>query len=156
MLFYSSITYFSDGLALSSDEKKLYIGDLADNKVYVFDIAADGSISNKKLFATVVGHDAKYNVTDIVDGICTDSNGNVFINGAPGLYVYQADGTRIGYFDNAGVHVTNCYAGGDGYLYVTTLTELKRVKYIKKSNNATSLTASLFLALLVIAMNFSF
>jgi len=142
------------GLALSNDEKKLLVGDMADNKVYSFDVSADGlSLSNKQVFTSIVSPVG--NVTDFADGICTDNKGYVYINGAGGLYVYTSTGTVIGVFDNAGVHVTNCFQGGDGYLYVTTIDALKRVQYKKSTSGAASLNGDngfVIIAMMLLAM----
>ena len=40
-----------NGLCFSADESLLYINDSPEYKIYVFDVAADSGISNRRLFA---------------------------------------------------------------------------------------------------------
>lgn len=91
-----------NGIALSPDETKLYIGcnfegdesrDLdAENSIYVFNLDQDGKVSGKNKF---LSYPDEYGP----DGITTDKNGNLFValrnEKDPGVYVYDPSGELI-------------------------------------------------------------
>ncbi len=83
-----------NGIALSPDEKYLYIGNWDDNRkvVYRYDLQADGSIKNGKLFydfTPVKGEDA-------IDGIKVDVAGNLYVSAPGGLQILSPEGKHLG------------------------------------------------------------
>ncbi|MGV3530856.1 MAG: SMP-30/gluconolactonase/LRE family protein, partial [Chthoniobacteraceae bacterium] len=71
---------FPNGIALSPDEKTLYVADSKELKLYAFDVKADGTTENKRLFfdATPLrSADRKGSC----DGLKTDARGNVWTTG---------------------------------------------------------------------------
>ena len=87
-----------NGLAFSPDERLLYVVEsraTPNRKVWQYDVgdaAANGALSNKRLFVDAQGPGA-------YDGIAVDAQGNVWCgfgsNGAPGVNPEGLDGVRV-------------------------------------------------------------
>lgn len=115
-----------NGLALSPDEKVLYVGDTATQTLWAYDLAADGTASGKRLVA---------NVTDDgtpgrVDGVRVDTEGRVWFTCPGGLCVVDpASGAVIARLATP-KRATNLAWGGPDLseLYITALTDVYRVK----------------------------
>ena len=75
-----------NGIIGTKDGKKLYIADIGADKTFVFDIEADGSLSNKKLF-----------VSKGSDGMILDAEGNLYLTG-DGVTVFDKTGEKIAHF----------------------------------------------------------
>ena len=61
----------TNGIALSPDEKTLYVSETLQPKIWAFDLDETGSISNKRLFAEF---------SDFwLDGMACDNKGNLFV-----------------------------------------------------------------------------
>jgi gluconolactonase len=105
-----------NGVNLSPDEKSLYVSYTIAGTVAKFDVAADGSLSNKTTFAT--GAQA-------ADSMCVDSAGDVYVGTTGGLAVFDPTGKKLGTISIGGLIVTNCaFAGADWRtLYVTARTQ---------------------------------
>ncbi len=74
-----------NGLALSPDEKILYVSDTERNHIRAFDLAADGSLSNSREFYTL----------PVSDGMKVDPAGNVWCSAKDGIHVIAPDGKRL-------------------------------------------------------------
>lgn len=61
----------TNGLALSPDEKTLYVNESVQRKIWAFDVDDAGNISNKKLFAEFPDFG--------FDGMATDNKGNLYV-----------------------------------------------------------------------------
>jgi len=117
-----------NGVALSPDEKRLYVtSSHADEMlVMVYDLAADGSIASSHVFADMKPWKAKG--PGAPDGIKVDAAGNVYSTGPGGVHVFASDGAHLGSF-LTGVPTSNVNWGDDGStLYITANTALCRVK----------------------------
>ena len=80
-----------NGLAFSPDERTLYIDDTNRMHVRAFDVAADGTLANDRIFATfdpLKRHGA--------DGLKVDHDGRVYVTGGGGLFVWSDDGYPLG------------------------------------------------------------
>jgi gluconolactonase len=83
-----------NGIALSPDEKYLYIGNWDDNKktVYRYELQPDGTVKNGKLFfdfTSIKGEDA-------IDGVKVDVQGNVYVSAPGGLQILSPEGKHLG------------------------------------------------------------
>lgn len=115
-----AITEQPNGIALSPDESLLYVANWADNLVWVFDVAADGSLSEARTFA---------NVGFQPDGIAVDAAGNLFITSAEGVQVYAPDGTLWGTIAVPAYAANVAFGGMDGRtLYITAESNVFRVQ----------------------------
>jgi gluconolactonase len=72
-----------NGLTGTPDGKTLYVADIGAKKTYAFDIQADGSVSNKRLFCELGS-----------DGVTIDAEGNVYLTGK-GVTVFNKEGKQI-------------------------------------------------------------
>jgi gluconolactonase len=91
-----------NGVNLSPDETILYVSYTAANSVSRFDVAPDGSLSNKQPFATGAS---------VADSLCVDAGGNVYVGTFTGLQVFDPTGALLGTISAGGI-VTNCAFGG--------------------------------------------
>ncbi len=82
-----------NGLALSPDERTLYVCDTARYHVRAFDLHPDGSVdpASSRVFATM---DPGQNGGP--DGMKVDQSGRVYVAVALGVWVYEPDGTLLG------------------------------------------------------------
>ena len=117
-----------NGIAFSPDEKTLYVAQ-SDPKRAVwmaFDVQADGSIANGRVFYDATPWVGK--LKGLPDGMTVDQSGNLFATGPGGVNVFAPDGTFLGRV-NPGVPTANCCFGEDGsILYITADMYLCRVK----------------------------
>ena len=116
---------FPNGLAFSPDETKLYVVDSGANQIRAFDVKADGSLGQSRLFAEVNlagSHEGP-------DGIKVDERGRVFCAGPDGVWILSPDGRLIGKILMPEVPA-NLAFGGDAYstLFITARTGLYRIE----------------------------
>jgi gluconolactonase len=81
-----------NGLAFSPDGKHFYIDDSEQRNIRVYDAASDGTLSNGRIFGEEPG--AKHD--GVPDGIKVDKNGNLFVTGPRGIWVWDAEGNHLG------------------------------------------------------------
>ncbi|MGH9769205.1 MAG: SMP-30/gluconolactonase/LRE family protein [Blastocatellia bacterium] len=118
-----------NGIALSPDEKKLYVASSDPDKAIwmAYDMQPDGTIANGKVFFDATAW-AKEGRPGLPDGLKVDKDGNLFATGPGGVLVFSPEGKHLGTFDT-GVPTANMGWGGDGStLYITANTALLRVK----------------------------
>ena len=112
-----------NGLAISADEKTLYIDDTARKHIRAFDVLADGTLANGRIFAELIGEGK-----GAPDGMKLDRHGNVFCTGAGGVWVFNKKGDVLGK-----IHTENSTANigwGDSdmqTLFLTASTEVYRL-----------------------------
>lgn len=124
----SSLTLLLDdminpnGLCFSRDESILYINDSARRHIRVFDVQADGAISNGRLFAEFVHDDPGG-----PDGMKVDERGNIWCTGPGGVWVMDPNGNPLGRIK---IPCANFTFGGDDYrtMYFTAHTTVYRMK----------------------------
>jgi gluconolactonase len=118
-----------NGVALSPDEKVLYVAQSEGTKAIVnaYALDRDGNITGKKLFA---------DFTDLVaptapgapDGLTVAADGTVFVTGPGGVLVVSKDGKRLGRIRD-GKQTANCKFGDDGKtLYLTSSNFVARIR----------------------------
>ena len=84
-----------NGLCFSPDESLLYINDTPGAYINVYDVAADGTISNGRRFAEGIG-DGDLEKGGLVDGMKCDEQGNIWVTGPDGVWVFSAEGEHLG------------------------------------------------------------
>ena len=72
-----------NGIIGTPDGRTLYVADIGAGRTYAYDIAADGSLKNKRLFCEMGS-----------DGMTIDDAGNVYLTG-PGVVVFDRSGKEI-------------------------------------------------------------
>ncbi len=113
-----------NGLAFSPDEAILYIDDSGRRHVRAFDVQPDGTIANSR----IVG-DMDHPQPGSPDGMKIDSEGNLYVTGATGVWVFTPAGELLGVIVTP-ERPANC-AWGDAdcqSLYITARTSLYRVR----------------------------
>ncbi|MGE3842634.1 MAG: SMP-30/gluconolactonase/LRE family protein [Vicinamibacterales bacterium] len=91
-----------NGVVLSPDEKTLYVHNKDGVYMLAFDVAANGTISNRRNFARyksvrVPGHkDPSWDEDNGADGMAVDSEGRVYAATNSGVEVFSARGELLG------------------------------------------------------------
>jgi len=80
-----------NGLAFSPDFRTLYIDDSRRRHIRAFDVRADGSLTNGRVFATLEAPER-----GAPDGMKVDQEGNIFCTGPGGVWVLAPDGAILG------------------------------------------------------------
>ncbi len=115
-----------NGLALTTDERLLYIADTDQAHIRVFDVA-DEALRNGRVFAQTE-HDG---VKGRPDGIKLDERGNLYVTSSrpEGVWVYDPRGRLLGQIA-VGENPANCGFGGDDWrtLFITAQTSVYSVR----------------------------
>ena len=113
-----------NGLAFSPDESILYVDDTERRNVRAFDVQDDFSLANDRVFIDMDTDEA-----GSPDGMKVDTEGNLYVTGAGGVWVITSDGTHLGTIAFPELPA-NLAFGGDDYrtLYVTARTGLYSVR----------------------------
>ena len=116
-----------NGLAFSPDGRHFYVDD-DDSKqlnIRVYDVAPDGSLSHGRIFGEEKGgpHEG------VPDGIKVDREGNLYVTGPKGIWVWDAQGHHLGTIEMP-EQPANLTWGDKDYrtLYVTATTSVYRLR----------------------------
>ncbi|TAK64957.1 SMP-30/gluconolactonase/LRE family protein [Methylobacter sp.] len=86
-----------NGIQLNKDETVLYVANTLGEHVLAYDIAADGSISNKRNFAKLDGWKQEENGwSSGADGLAIDDNDRLYVASNSGIEVFDAKGDALG------------------------------------------------------------
>jgi len=115
-----------NGLAFSPSEQRLYVGDTATQTLWAYDIAADGTASNKRLVVDVTDESKPGRV----DGVRVDSTGLVYITCPGGICVVDPERGIVLERLATPKRATNLAWGGPDLsdLYITAQSDVYRVK----------------------------
>ena len=83
-----------NGLCFSPDEATLYVNDTTRAHIRAFDVAPDGSLNERSIFAEHIGT-GDYN-EGVVDGMKCDEHGNVYVTGPRGIWIFNSHGNHLG------------------------------------------------------------
>ena len=122
---------YPNGLALSPDESVLYVaisrldercfgeeerGEVCTHRrVRAFDVAADGTLSNNRVFCDMSSAEP-----GVPDGMKVDSQGRVFCTGSGGVWVIDPSGERVGIIRGPEVPRNVAFGGSDLCTLFTT------------------------------------
>jgi gluconolactonase len=81
-----------NGIAFSPDEKVLYVNDIRAKKVMRYDVKADGTVENGKVFIDM-NSDSR---PGLPDGMKVDVKGNVWDSGPGGIWIVSPEGKHLG------------------------------------------------------------
>lgn len=100
----------TNGVMLSRDEKIVYVTN--GNTIVAFDVLADGSVTNRRTFATL---EAGGNG----DGMAIDNDGRLYVTSAPGVQVFSKEGAFLGLIPTPRPAISVAFAGpGKRSLYI--------------------------------------
>jgi len=106
-----------NGIIGTADGKLLYVADHGGNKTFVYTINKDGTLSNKKLFAS-----------EGSDGMTIDNEGNVYLT-TKVVAVYNSKGQKIESIAAPEEPANVCFGGKDmKTLFITARTSLYAVR----------------------------
>ena len=118
-----------NGLALSPDEKTLYVANSdSENRVwFAYDVLEDGRLSEGKIFFDATESDAP----GVPDGLRVDTSGNVYATGPGGVWIFAPDGTHLGTIHPPELPANVGWGDEDGKtLYITARTGLYRIRLL--------------------------
>jgi gluconolactonase len=82
-----------NGICFSPCERLLYVNDTEQANIRVFDVTKDGELRNGRIFASGIRESLN---PGLPDGMKCDAEGNVWVTGPGGVWVYRPDGTLSG------------------------------------------------------------
>ena len=116
-----------NGIALSPDEKFLYVGNWDEKKktVFRYELLPDGTVKNAQLFFDFTSFKGE----DAIDGVKVDVEGNVYVSAPGGLQILSPNGKHLGTIITP-QHVHNMAWGDDDgrTLYLCARTGLYRIR----------------------------
>ncbi len=118
----------ANGLAFSPDQSILYVADFGGKLLKAFDVAADGSVSNERVFIDFKDEYANASVRGNPDGVKVDSAGNVYCTGPGGIWVLSPKGEKLARLNMN--NTNNIAFGGDDNktLFICATTKVFSVK----------------------------
>ncbi len=79
-----------NGLAFSPDGKRFYVDDSKERNIRVYDFSPDGTLKNGRNFGEEPGDKGE----GVPDGMKVDRDGNLFVTGPKGIWVWDKQGCR--------------------------------------------------------------
>ena len=116
-----------NGLCFSPDESILYINDSPRAEIKAYDVAADGSLGNRRMFRDHIGTGTMGEGN--LDGMECDALGNIWTSGPGGVWVLNTEGERIGAIRTPEICGSVVFGGPD--LKTLFLTTTKSVHLIQ-------------------------
>jgi gluconolactonase len=116
-----------NGIALSPDEKFLYVTNWDDKRKVVmrYEVNADATVKNGKVFFDMTRAPGE----DALDGIKVDQKGNLYVSGPGGLWILSPEGKQLGLLRGPELAHNLAWGDDDGRtLYLTALTGLYRIR----------------------------
>lgn len=89
-----------NGIVGTPDGKTMFVADIGDNKIYKYQIAADGKLTDRQIFTT-----------QGADGMTLDNLGNLYLAGN-GITVFNSAGKQIEHIDVPAKWTANLCFGG--------------------------------------------
>ncbi len=114
-----------NGLAFSPDGKRFYVDDSEQRNIRVYDVTADGALANGRIF----GEEPGGKNDGVPDGIKVDKNGNLFVTGPQGVWVWDAKGNHLGTIVMPEQPANLTWGDKEyGTLYITATTSVYRLE----------------------------
>lgn len=119
----------TNGIALSPDEKTLYVNESVQRKIWTFNVDAAGNISNKKLFADFPDFG--------FDGMACDNKGNLYVTryGKGVIAIISPQGKLLREVELKGKRCSNLVFGGKkGKTVFVTMQDRKGLEKFQSDN----------------------
>ncbi|MGC2822426.1 MAG: SMP-30/gluconolactonase/LRE family protein [Candidatus Sulfotelmatobacter sp.] len=81
-----------NGLAFSPDGKRFYVDDSEQRNIRKYDFGPGGTLTKGRIFGEEPGGKGD----GVPDGMKVDQNGNIFVTGPKGIWVWDAKGNHLG------------------------------------------------------------
>ena len=124
-----------NGIAVSADQKVLYVGDSLEKTWRCFDINDDGTLSNGRVFFQphkVDEHRIKNKLIDWSgnpDGMTVDQHGNLYLTDKGGIWVVSQRSEVLGFIRVPGMCTNVAFGGKNGnYLFITCCGKVYKLK----------------------------
>jgi gluconolactonase len=116
---------YPNGLCFSPDEKILYVNCSRERVIRAYDVNADGTVGNSRIFYQYTGPER-----GVPDGMKCDLAGNVWCTAPGGIWVHDPAGAPIVRIKTPGHHATNIAFGDDDWksLYITNIGSVVRTR----------------------------
>ena len=116
-----------NGIALSPDEKFLYVNDSVKRAILRYEVQRDGSVANGRVFADMSAGTGTGNP----DGMKFDAKGNLYSVGPGGIWVFAPDGTHLGMIVPPEFAPGFTFGDADGKsLYLAASSKLVRIRLL--------------------------
>jgi gluconolactonase len=114
-----------NGLTFSPDGKHFYVDDSEKRNIRVYEVARDGALTNGRIFGQEPGEKGD----GVPDGMKVDTNGNLFVTGPKGIWVWDANANHLGTIVMPEQPANLAWGDGDyGTLYITATTSVYRLR----------------------------
>jgi gluconolactonase len=114
-----------NGIAFSPDEKYLYVNDSFTKKYWRYEVQADDTVANPKLFIDMSSSKEE----GVPDGIKVDQKGNIYGAGPGGIWVLTPEGKHLGTIKPLENPANMAWGDEDAKaLYFTAVTGLYRLR----------------------------
>lgn len=114
-----------NGIALSPDEKYLYVNDTTKKIIMRFALQPDGGVANGKII-TDMNSDTRPGVPD---GMKVDQKGNIYCTGPGGFWIMSPEGKHLATVNMKELPANMAWGDADGKtLYLTARTGLYRIR----------------------------
>jgi gluconolactonase len=114
-----------NGLAFSPDGKKFYVDDSKQRNIRVYDFRSDGTIVNGRIF----GEEPGGRGDGVPDGIKVDRDGNLYVTGPQGIWIWDAEGHHLGTIVMLEQPANLAWGDADlGTLYITATTSVYKLR----------------------------
>jgi gluconolactonase len=114
-----------NGLAFSPDGKRFYVDDSEQRNIRVYDFESNGTLRAGRIF----GQEPGGKDDGVPDGMKVDEDGNIFVTGPRGIWVWDAKGNHLGTIVMP-EQPANLNWGDSDYrtLYITATTSVYRLQ----------------------------
>lgn len=82
-----------NGLCFSPCERFMWVNDTEQANIRMFDIGSDGRLTNARVFASGIREEGR---AGLPDGMKADLEGNIYVTGPGGVWVYDFHGVKLG------------------------------------------------------------
>jgi gluconolactonase len=114
-----------NGLAFSPDGQKFYVDDSKQRNIRVYDFRSDGTIANGRIFGEEPGGKGD----GVPDGIKVDRDGNLYVTGPQGIWIWDAEGHHLGTIVMPEQPANLAWGDADlGTLYITATTSVYKLR----------------------------
>jgi gluconolactonase len=115
---------YPNGVALTPDGKKLYVGESLTNRVYVYEVISPGRVGPRRILAELPKADKSQGQTvNMPDGMCLDAQGNLYVAhfGMHQVEAVSPEGKLIASLQSGNLTTSNVAFGGPNrdQLFVT-------------------------------------